>query len=92
MNRMDALWVGLKLLGVYLLANGAVGASVALSELTWPGLTAISSISTGLAYRELFRGAGPAAVGLILILGAGLFVQMSGERRSVSSPPPDAHP
>jgi hypothetical protein len=95
MNRSDALWVGLKLLGVYLLVNGAVEANWSLFELARPERSSSSSFSFSreLAYRELLRGGGFVAAGLALIFGAGLFVRMTGERHPVPSPPPpDTHP
>src|SRR5262245_59407323 len=87
MNRTDALWVGLKLLGVYLLVNGAVEANWALFELSQSGPSATPLFSKEWAYRELIRGGGFAVAGLALLFGTGLFVRMSGERRSPRSPP-----
>ena len=91
MSRMDALWVGLKLLGVYLLVTGAVEVSMGLMELIRSDKSTVADFTERLAYHQLFRGIGSAAAGSALILGAGLFVRMIGERRSVSSPP-DAQP
>ncbi|MCE9568274.1 MAG: hypothetical protein K8U57_40255 [Planctomycetes bacterium] len=80
MNRFDALWVGLKLLGTALIVAGLSEAVVGFTSLL-PGrvpdeMATLSVVLEREAHDKLIRGGVCGVAGLILTLGTGLFVRL----------------
>jgi hypothetical protein len=81
MNRNDALWVGLKVLGAYLLVHGAAEAIHALwwVPLTRPDDAIMRTLAWDRAWSIVVYGGVFIAAGLLLFLRTSLFVRVDGQ-------------